>query len=130
MKLENLQIPENSIDGVFSWGVIQYINPKNEYKKYQSEFLRILNKEGKICHFQIPARFYCLYSHPVFNSQRNKFLIKNTAKCFRDLFTRKHNEYSFKYTKRNLLKFNKEFSNILIIQDDFFMGRISVIYAK
>ena len=127
---ETISLDENSIDGIFSWEVMYYTHPKIEYSRYQSEFYRLLKEKGIICHFQIPLRYACLFSRIEFKKRTAKEFLKNIAKCVRDIFSYQYNEYAYRYSKRDLIIMKNKFDNIQLVQDDFFIGRVSVIYKK
>lgn len=130
LNFDNLPLADGSVDKILSWGVMYYIHPKLEYKKYQLEFLRILKTSGRIGHFQIPLRYGCLCSQVNSGKGGIALWLRRLKQCFKDLYSFKYNEYSYKYSRKNLLILASNFSNIQIIPDDFFSGRISVIYNK
>ena len=130
IKFEKLPFANNSIDKIFSWGVIYYIHPKYEYEGYQLEFIRILKLSGRIVHFQIPLRYDCLSNQIDLKTYWIVVWIKSFKQFIKDLFYIKINEYAYKYSKKDLMKLQSSFSSIQISPDDFFKGRISVIYNK
>jgi ubiquinone/menaquinone biosynthesis C-methylase UbiE len=130
LKLEKLPIVDGSVDKVLSWGVMQYVHPKLEYEKYQMEFLRILKSAGRICHFQIPLRYGCLYNRVDSSNGGVASWLRRFKQFIKDIYSCESNRFSYKYSRKNLLVLAVNFSSVQIIPDDFFLERISVIYNK
>ena len=119
-----------SVDKIFSWGVMYYIHPKFEYCKYQTEFIRILKPQWEIFDFQIPLRYGWLFNQ--FDLQKSffKLCLMGIKKSIFDIFLCNFAETSYKYSTSDLRRLRSSFSSIIIIPDDFFKGRISVVYKK
>jgi ubiquinone/menaquinone biosynthesis C-methylase UbiE len=124
-----IPIPDGSVDKIFSWGVVYYLNPKEEYSVYQSEFLRISKVLGLICHFQIPLRKN-LNLRIFFFPESLRIKITRLARFFREVFSAKYGLYSYRYSVWDILKGKANYSEVKIIPDDVFLDRISVIYTK
>ncbi len=130
LEVDKLPIDDESIDKIFSWGVMYYIHPVNSYQTYQSEFFRTLKLQGRIFHFQIPLRYGCICRQVDADIGKIKTWLRNIKKNIMDLRSCNINEYSYKYSIRDLMRNRSQFSAAQIIHDDFFLERISILYTK
>lgn len=131
LNAENISTANASVDRIFSWGVMYYVHPKNEYDIFQKEFLRVLKTPGRICHFQIPLRFAGYTLNNIYQRKNGiAARIRRMRLHFVDLFSAMYNEYTYKYSMSDLLRMQSDFLSIKIIPDDFFEDRISVIYDR
>lgn len=125
---DEVDLVEKSVDCIFSWGVIYYLNPCSDFNNFHNNILKLLKTGGKICHFQIPLRYRSIFYDPEIIGFNYRKVFTNLKINLIDFFSAKYSKFSYKYSKNNLLRFKQNFQNTKIIQDDYFIDRVSVIY--
>jgi ubiquinone/menaquinone biosynthesis C-methylase UbiE len=118
---DTLPIQSESVDCIFSWGVMHHINP-NLYPKYQLELFRVLKSGGNIVHFYIDYMPY------FFKGLNWKGILASLP----GLITRKKTSVSYHYTKSDFLhkSFVEYIKDFEMQYDSFQPQRIIVIYTK